>query len=143
VKLDTIVVAIDFSEPAHRALDLATDLARQSGGTVHLVHAFHVPLAGPVPDMVVVPPDALAWARERSAAELEAMLARLRADGVPARIHLRAGQPVHEIVEAAREVGADLIVMGTRGRGALAHLLLGSVAERTLRLAPCPVLTVH
>jgi nucleotide-binding universal stress UspA family protein len=62
--------------------------------------------------------------------------------GVDAQLHLRPGHPVTEIVAMAEELHVDLIVMGTRGRTGLAHLVLGSVAERVTRTAPCPVMTV-
>jgi nucleotide-binding universal stress UspA family protein len=85
------------------------------------------------------------WTRVREAAarKLEGILQRLETEGVDAQLHLCPGYAALAINETAEEVGADLIVMGTRGRSGLAHVLLGSVAERTLRRAPCPVVTVR
>ncbi len=63
-------------------------------------------------------------------------------EGIQCESHLIAQTPSAAIVEAAEQIGADLIVMGTRGLSGLKHILLGSVAERTVRVAPCPVMTV-
>ena len=65
-----------------------------------------------------------------------------RAQGVRAEGQIGAGSPSSEIAALAEKIGADLIVIGTRGLSGLKHVLLGSVAERTIRIAPCPVLTV-
>ena len=78
-------------------------------------------------------------ARER----LEELREKGTAEGVEIAVHLREGNSAEGISAAANEIGADLIVMGTRGNTGLKHVLLGSVAERTIRLAPCPVLTLH
>ncbi len=74
---------------------------------------------------------------------LEEWAAKARTAGVPARSALRSGVPFKEIVAAATDERADLIVMGTHGRGGINRALLGSVADRVIRLAPCPVLTVR
>ena len=74
---------------------------------------------------------------------LEARCGQLRQSGIKARWRLEVGVPFEEIVKAAHEEGADMIVMGTHGRSGLNRLLLGSVAERVVRLALCPVLTVR
>ena len=78
-----------------------------------------------------------------AAAIIAARAAALAAEGVTARAVVRAGVPWREIVHLAAEEHADMIVMGTQGRTGLEHLLLGSVAERVVRTAPCPVLTVR
>jgi nucleotide-binding universal stress UspA family protein len=91
----------------------------------------------------VIPPDSLTSYREAAAATLETLLEKLRSAGVEGHLHLAPGNAVSVIDEVAREVGADLVVVGTRGRTGLPHVLLGSVAERVVRTAPCPVLTVH
>ena len=66
-----------------------------------------------------------------------------RTQGVRVREEISAGFPANEIATLAKDVGADLIVMGTRGLSGLEHVLLGSVTERTIRIAPCPVLTIN
>jgi nucleotide-binding universal stress UspA family protein len=143
VKLETLVVGVDFSEPSERAFEIARGLAARLGARVHLVHAFHVPVQGPLPDMVLFPPDALTSYRETATRALEKMLDELAAAGIDGHLHLAPGAPAAVIDDTARAVGADLVVVGTRGRSGLAHVLLGSVAERVLRAAPCPVLAVR
>jgi nucleotide-binding universal stress UspA family protein len=143
VKLETFVVGVDFSEPSDRAFAAARELAARTRARVHLVHAFHVPVQGPLPDMVIYPPDALTSYREATTASLRKMLDELAAAGIEGHLHIAPGAPAAVIEDVARAVGADLVVVGTRGRGGLGHLVLGSTAERVLRSAPCPVLTIR
>jgi nucleotide-binding universal stress UspA family protein len=75
--------------------------------------------------------------------ELDKTVTRIRDDGLKARSMLKVGSPFLEIITTAQSEGADLIVLGTHGRSGLAHVLLGSVAERVVRKSPCPVLTIR
>jgi nucleotide-binding universal stress UspA family protein len=134
--LQTIVVPFDFSVHVDRALEYASALARAFGARVHLVHSMHLP-----PD-VRMTGEWWATLRARSVRGLDECIDKLEAAGVPAEIHFSDEHPVTAIIELAEKLDADLIVMGSRGRSGLPHVLLGSVAERTIRLAPCPVLTV-
>ena len=138
----SILVPMDFSSHASAALKLAVRMARDSGATVHVLHAYALPLALNSPYPVKIPETVLEALREEAARKLEESLATVRDSGVKLESHLVHASPAAGICEAAEELGADLIVMGTRGLTGLAHVLLGSVAERTLRVAPCPVLTV-
>ena len=138
----TILVPIDFSETAQHALDTAIVLARESGGRVHLLHAYEIPLGTIPPYGVAIPDSLLADVRDAAARRLEKAAHKVEAAGVACETQILHAPPAEGIVEAARACGADLIVMGTRGLTGLRHVLLGSVAERTVRLAPCPVLTV-
>jgi nucleotide-binding universal stress UspA family protein len=124
VKLDAVLYPTDFSEASEVAGGVARDLARESGGTLHVVHV--VP---PVTD----PAD--------SAERLTETGKRL-ADGTPVETALLSGRVAREIVRYAREHGVGLIVLATHGRTGLSHAILGSVAEAVVRLAPCLVLTV-
>jgi nucleotide-binding universal stress UspA family protein len=142
VKIQQIVVATDFSEHANRALEAAVELAKRYGAALHIVHAYHMPVLVGMPDEVALPPSFWSGVKEAAASRLEKTLSDVRAGGVRAVAHLREANPSDAILDVAREVGADLIVMGTRGLTGLKHVLLGSVAERTLRLAPCSVLSV-
>lgn len=137
-----VLVPMDFSETAGAALDLAIALVRPGGGTIHLLHAYEVPLGSIPPYGVAVPESLLAEVRDAAARRLAKAAQKVAAAGVPCESHVVYGPAADAIVEAAREHGADLVVMGTRGLSGLKHVLLGSVAERTVRLAPCPVLTV-
>jgi nucleotide-binding universal stress UspA family protein len=137
-----ILVALDFSEGSDHALDYAVEIGRALSVPLLLAHVF-------VPPLIITPegasPISIDLASVRS--ELEAGLAK-RADSVRERGVLRVetaignGTPWREILRLAQEGGCDLIVMGTHGRGPIAHLLLGSVAEKVVRRAECAVLTV-
>jgi glycine betaine transporter len=134
--LKGIVVPVDFSEHSRRALDYAIDLAQQFGARLHLVHASDLPEKIPL---------ANAWCqamKEEISKELNAYVDLALKAGVPAESRLSDQLPWQAIVKLADEVEADLIVMGSHGRTGLSHAFLGSVAERTLRIAACPVLVV-
>ena len=134
----------DFSECAEQARAEAIQLARALGGEVVL---FHVAVEAPLyaEGMLGMAEVQKIYDAQRKWAEetLEARAAEMRAAGVPARWKLSVGVPFAAIVRAAAEEGADMIVMGTHGRRGLEGLLLGSVANRVVRLAGCPVLTVR
>jgi nucleotide-binding universal stress UspA family protein len=142
------VVPYDFSDHARAALDEAADLCRRLGGDLHLVHVVQSPLymysfayAGEA--AAVTPPIDMTEISEAALKSLREVIAEL---DVPGKVepHVFEGASIAETLrESAVNLGADLIVMGTHGRTGLAHAFLGSVAERTLRSAPCPVLTVQ
>jgi universal stress protein A len=143
VKARTILVPIDFSSNSDRALDYAAGVAEVFGSTLHLLHAYHLPSMATSPHDYAVPPAVWDGVREAARRELEERREKVEARGLQVEAHLARGIASDAIRAAAEKLGADLIVMGTRGRTGLAHVLLGSVAERTLRSAPCPVLTVR
>ena len=134
----------DFSECAEQARVQAIRLARALGAEIIL---FHVAVETPLyAEGVLAPGDVRKiydaqrkWAEEA----LEARAAETRAAGVPARWKLTVGVPADAIVQAVEEEGAEMIVMGTHGRRGLERILLGSVANKVVQLAPCPVLTVR
>ena len=140
--IESILVAVDFSEHADRALDAAVELAKQFDAGLHLVHAVdtRVPLMSPCE--VAIPTSFMAEARGAAASKLDFLVEKVATEGVTAVSHLSEVPAALAIVGLAEELGADLIVMGTRGRTGLKHVLLGSVAERTRRHAPCSVLAV-
>jgi len=140
--LRRIVVATDFSEPGDHARDVGVGLAKQVGAEVHLVHAFDIPLALVTPYEVAVPDGLIREAREAARKKLDRALDEVKAKGVKATGHLAEVPAAPAIADLAKELKADLVVIGTHGRTGLKHVLLGSVAERTLRLSPCAVLTV-
>lgn len=138
----TIVVPTDFSPAAEQAVDVARDLALQAGPAhVILVHAHFVPLE--IEALAVHGPHTiLDDIHSRAADDLERILVSMQDAGVSSEYTALDGSPDEVIVKLARDRNADLIVMGTRGRSGLAHVVLGSVAERVVRTADCPVLTV-
>jgi len=134
----------DFSECAAQAEAMAVDLARKLDGELVLFQVLvETPLYAEgllnMPAVQGVYDAQRKWSEET----LEARAGDLRQRGIKASWRLQAGVPFEEIVKVAEEEHADLIVMGTHGRSGLNRVLLGSVAERVIRLAACPVLTVR
>lgn len=137
-----ILCPTDFSEFSSAAVSYAAALARTYGAGLHLLHvATPCPLAAPYLDG---PADLRVFEAQRASADegLAAEAARVLAAGVPATVEQRCGTAVHEILQAAAAGDADLIAIGTHGRGGFERLVLGSVTEKLLRLARCAVLTV-
>jgi nucleotide-binding universal stress UspA family protein len=139
--LRIILAATDFSAPADVALVWAKAIAHAHGARVELVHALDLPL---VAAETVAPPaeflDAIEGAAKR---RLQETVNRVFAEGCQVEARLTFGQPSPVILDLARELAPDLIVLGTRGLTGLRHLLLGSTAERVVQHAECPVLSVH
>jgi universal stress protein A len=142
-----ILVPTDFSEPSDAALEYATALAARLGASLHLLHVFEDPYLSGGSFAAEVYAPIPADLREDLLAEATNQLARTVATIDPAPFELTAevytGPASRAIAEYAQTHDIDLIVIGTHGRGGMAHLLLGSVAERIVRTAPCPVLTVR
>jgi universal stress protein A len=142
-QIRTILVPVDFSDHSSQALEMAADVAKAFGGAkLHLLHCYQIQPVGVSPYGIVLPETYDRDIREAASRQLEAWRQKAVAAGVEAEVHLSAMYPSIAISETASEIDADLIVMGTRGLSGIKHVLLGSVAERTLRTAPCPVLTV-
>jgi nucleotide-binding universal stress UspA family protein len=137
-----VLVAHDFGETAQEALVYALDLAEQLKARVTIVHAYEIPIYG-FPEGLALNAEVVGRIEAVSAKALEGVVERARRPGVDVDGVLRQGPAWSEIGGAAAEVKADLIVIGTHGRTGLAHALLGSVAEKVVRTAHCPVLTVH
>ena len=135
-KLRTIVVGVDFSEAGRSALSCAIGLAKALEAEIHLVHGLHIP-----PE-VRLTSDWREQLRERAHQGIREAIARVESEHVACDFSLSEDHPVPAILSLAEKVGADLIVIGAQGHSALEHVLLGSVAERTVRQARCPVLTV-
>lgn len=138
-----IVVPVDFSGSSDAAVDYATALAADCGASIRLLHTCEMPLVEMTPYRFAVPSSMWEEVREAAGKRLESVRERVAAAGVEVTAELTEGPPADSIAAFAEEVDADVIVMGTHGHTGIAHVLLGSVAERTLRLAKCPVLTVR
>ena len=137
-----ILVATDFSEPSGHALDSAIEFARKFEAELHLTHVHTVPVALVAPYEVTLPNPYLEETRKVAARKLAAAAAKVAEAGLAVKTHLTEGPAAGSIAETAEAIGADLLVMGTRGHTGLKHVVLGSVAAHVLRLAPCSVLTV-
>jgi nucleotide-binding universal stress UspA family protein len=140
-----ILVPVDFSPHSDRAVSYATGLATRLDASIELLHVVEDPFLAAAwnPDIYI--PDVtqtLTSLSDDAQAQLAIARAGVRAQGIPASGVVRRGAPAKTIVEHAGTDHFDLIVMGTHGRTGLSHALLGSVAERVLRHASCPVLTV-
>jgi nucleotide-binding universal stress UspA family protein len=136
-----ILVAVNASEQAGWALDVGSQLALQLGARVGLVHVVNATFAW-VPELAISEQRLLDDLRQNGAVLLKHMESRLPNNLAYDRL-AREGEPSELIIAAAKEWKADLIVMGTHGRGRFAQFLLGSTAEEVLRNAPCPVLMVR
>jgi nucleotide-binding universal stress UspA family protein len=140
-----ICCPIDFSDASRAAMEVAADLARRTGASLVLLHAYPIP-GYTFPDgSVVASPkmmQELADQAEKHLDEWRREAERLLGAGRVSAEKV-VGEPAAEIVSFARSAGADLVVVGTHGRTGLEHALMGSVAERVVRRAHCPVLTVR
>jgi nucleotide-binding universal stress UspA family protein len=138
----TLLVAVDGSPAALRAVEHALRLATEAACEIYLCN---VQPAMTYVETLLAGRDKLVahWSGSPGLASLEQPCERVEAAGLRPVVDVRHGEPAAEIAAHAREVGADLIVMGTRGLGPARGALLGSVAQRVAELAPCPVVTVR
>jgi len=139
---EMILCAVDFSPASHCALELAAVLARRHRCQLTITHVYEASAAAT--DMLVAPPELF----EQAVRETERELDRFRAQAEaltdrPIRTALLKGKPADAVVHWAREHPCDLIVLATHGRGGLKRLMLGSVAERVVRTAPCSVMVAR
>jgi nucleotide-binding universal stress UspA family protein len=144
--LKNIVVATDFSEASEAALAYGRDLARAFGATLHVLHvagnviAAAIGVEGYTTDFVALQREVEESARKH----LDALVTEQDRQILTAKtIVLTSNSPAQSIVSYAKDAHIDLVIVGTHGRGGMAHLLMGSVAERVVRTAPCAVLTVR
>ena len=139
-----ILVPTDFSAGSERAWAVARQLAGRLGAELILVHVLvETPLYSESPFTMKQARDVFDAARAWAVKTLGEWTATAAAAGLSARWVLKTGVPHAEIVGAAAQERPDLVVIGTRGRGGLDRALLGSVTDRVVRLAPCPVVTVR
>jgi nucleotide-binding universal stress UspA family protein len=145
--IKNILVPVDFSDSSRKALFAAAELAVAYAARIDLLHVWEVPPYIPPEAMVGVPgSDARSLgqlARDHAHEELARLTGELGGQLPLGETLLESGDPARTIVEVAARRGSDLIVIGTHGRTGLSHLLLGSVAERVVRRASCPVLTIR
>jgi nucleotide-binding universal stress UspA family protein len=144
IVLKNILVATDFSEPAAIAMAYGRDLARTYQARLHVVHivedvlTHYSPEIGLVSEQLQKDLEQLAWR------DLDALVTDDDRRTIAMVTNVKTSPNVASgIVEYAKANAIDLIITGTHGRGAVKHLLIGSVAERVVRTAPCPALTVH
>ena len=146
MKIETLLVPMDFSTHSKKALHYAAELGKVFGSKLHLLHCYGVEMDQVFPYdppyLANLPRDFDDRVRESAESKLSDLCKEIEGLGVSAEIHLSKLFPSDAILRVAEEIDADMIVMGTRGRTGLEHVLLGSVAERTIRIAPCPVISI-
>ena len=142
MKVERILCPVDFSASSDRALQAAIGLAQHFGAQIHLVHSFPVHADAFSAYGPVLREDVVEQYRSAANERLSQLRDEVASAGIATTAGLSQVDPSQAIADAARDLGADLIVMGTRGLTGLKHIALGSVAERTVRIAPCPVMTV-
>lgn len=145
----TILVPLDFSEHSAHALQYAVDVAKTVGATVAVAHVGPPvpPIYSPLPEATAAQAgiwqDMLSQRETVLRKEMGGAVQPFVGSGVTFTQYWREGEPASAIADAAREADADLVVMGSHGRTGITRALMGSVAERTARLCPCPVLIVR
>lgn len=145
IDLHRILVPTDFSKHSQNALKYAAAFVDKFGAQLHLLHVVQ-DLAIFIPDMVTVAPPITPSLEQMTSAvraAFERLIQENHLEKFTIQREVRQGNPFYEIVRYAKEADVDLIVMGTHGHTGLAHMLLGSVTEKVVRKAPCPVLTVR
>ncbi len=145
MKIETILVATDFSDTAKKAMDTAIDMARHFEAQLVILHAYNVeiPIASPMMTGGYILPDGFFEEIGKQARlQVEAAAKEVSDKGVAA-VGVAIDEPAAlAIVDEAKRRKADMIVMGTRGLTGIKHMALGSIADKVVRTAPCPVLTV-
>jgi nucleotide-binding universal stress UspA family protein len=146
ITIKNVLVATDFGEASQVALEYGRHVARLTGAALHVLHVVRHVVADTIGvEGYTVDVEAFQKALEKAAREqLEAIVTRDDRNGLAAdTVIVTSNSPARSIVAYAKDAQIDLIVLGTHGRGGVAHLFMGSVAERVVRTAPCPVLTVR
>ncbi len=137
-----ILVPVDFSEHSTAALEAAVELAKIFDSKLHLLHCYPLQPGGISPYGIMIPSSYISELREAATRQLSEWQQKRVPAGIPVEASTLSEAPSEAILQTAKRIRADLIVMGTRGLSGFKHVLLGSVAERTVRLASCPVLVV-
>lgn len=147
MRVQKILVPVDFSGPSELALDEAATLAKPFQAQIDLLHVWELPaLVGPQDVYIgaALPPTVVEAVKSNAEQTIAEFASRARARGIPIRAaQAMPGKAYELIVEEAERGAYDLIIVGTHGRKSWSRLLLGSVAERVVRRAPCPVLVAR
>jgi universal stress protein A len=141
-----ILVPVDFSDASVRVLEHAKAVAARFEASLELLHVVPNPFMASTASLYVgmpLPPDFLSGLEDDARRRLADLMTSPERERFKVKTTVKVGDPLVEIVDHARLEHADLIVMGTHGRTGVSHLFLGSVAERVVRTADCPVLTVR
>jgi nucleotide-binding universal stress UspA family protein len=138
-----ILVALDFNPISEHALDYAVDLGEKLGARITVLHVYSLAVLMALDGEYLPTADGAAHKAQEAQKQLDAALATFAGRSIPIQGVLRVGEAAEEACAQAKELSADLIIVGTHGRGALGRALLGSVAQSILHKSPVPVLTVR
>jgi nucleotide-binding universal stress UspA family protein len=142
-RIEKILCPVDFSQGSERAVDYAASLAALTGATVELLHVYLVPVLTMPEGQVTATPAYIAKVMTIAQDEFDKLRGSLEGRNVRVKTTLLDGEPVETILNYARESGASLMVLGTHGWSGFQHFVMGSTAERVVRLSEIPVLTVR
>lgn len=138
-----ILLPIDFSANSLATVDRAVEFAKAFDAEIDLLHSYQILPGAITPYGTVFSENFSDDLRLAASERLQKVCDQIRSAGVEVKMHLSSEVPSVAIVDAARYLASELIIIGTRGLTGLKHVVLGSVAERTVRFAPCPVLTLN
>ncbi len=142
IEVSKILAPVDFSDNTPAILEWAAHLAEEHDSSIILLHAYHLPVEFQQLEGAYLPPDFWSTVKNEAEQQLGRFAEDVRGRGLEVEALVREGYPATVIVEEAESLEADLVVIGTHGLSGLKHMLLGSIAERVVQKAPCPVLTV-
>ena len=142
IEVRKILVALDFSEHAKPVIEWSTHLAEEHESRLILLHAYHLPVEFQQLEGAYLPAEFWNSVKLEAQQQLAKYAEEISRKGIDVEMVVREGYPATVIEEEAGHRDVDLIVIGTRGLSGIKHLLLGSIAERVVQKAPCPVLTV-
>ena len=140
MKVETILVPTDFSELSNEAVEYAFSMAKRLGAKMVFLHTLQRP--DQTDPMTPLYDEGYAYVKDHANGLLNDLVQKAKSQGQEAAAELVDGIPFVEIIRMARKKDADLIIMGTHGRTGMAHLMIGSQAERVVRQSSCPVLTI-
>lgn len=138
-----ILVATDFSETSAHAVKYAIELSQTFSAELHVLHVLETEVPLMASGIAYLPPDVREEIEKDAANKLEQVISPADRSKLAVTLSMSKGTAFVEIIRYARDNKMDLIVLGTHGRGVFAHVLLGNVAEKVVRKAPCPVLTIR
>lgn len=143
IEIEHILFPTDFSDYAANAVLYAIDFAKKFGSKVTVIHVLSPPTYAVTPEFNVDLTKIQKQVEAASRGRVDELTERLSKEGIEVESLIEIGSPFAEIVKCARAKDVDLIVLSTHGHGAVKHMLLGSTAEKIVRKAPCPVLTIR
>lgn len=143
MQINHILVPIDFSSDAGDAVDMAISLSKELGSRITLLHVIHEVYVGVGEMAAALPPSYIEDIEAEVEREVQTYLNKVVEAGLQGDYIVVHGVPFQCILDTAEDQNIDLIVMGTHGRTGLKHVLLGSVAEKVIRMATCPVMVTR